>query len=128
MANNKTYTEHLKSPEWQRKRLEIMDRDNFTCVSCGTTTKTLNVHHCSNYRKNTAPQDYYDHELITLCGDCHESITINVSQCKEIIMKISTSLEDIRILNDLLYVIVNNRQSFKSILNYASSISNDEDF
>jgi 5-methylcytosine-specific restriction endonuclease McrA len=33
----KTYSELLKSPKWQKKRLEIMSRDKFTCKKCGDT-------------------------------------------------------------------------------------------
>ena len=29
------YSEQLKSPKWQKKRLEIMQRDKFTCQLCG---------------------------------------------------------------------------------------------
>ena len=40
-----TYWEKLKSPEWQKKRLEIMHRDNFMCVCCLSTENELHVHH-----------------------------------------------------------------------------------
>ena len=65
-----TYYEKLRSPQWQRKRLEIMERDDFTCRSCGSTDNPLNVHH-KTYRKNTDPWDYDDKNFITYCEDCH---------------------------------------------------------
>lgn len=52
------------------KRLEIFKRDNVTCQGCGSTTKTLHVHHCF-YSPGMRPWDYADHVLITLCEDCH---------------------------------------------------------
>ena len=64
-----TYAEKLKSPQWQRKRLAIMQRDNFTCVDCGATQKTLHVHHCFYERGD--PWDTDDSFLLTVCSDCH---------------------------------------------------------
>lgn len=40
-----TYLDQLKHPQWQRRRLEIMQRDAFTCQSCLSTESTLHVHH-----------------------------------------------------------------------------------
>lgn len=68
----KTYWEKLKDPRWQRKRLKIMERDQFACTNCGSDSETLNVHH-SFYRRGFAPWDYDDAWLTTLCEDCHES-------------------------------------------------------
>jgi len=67
-----TYAEKLRDPRWQKKRLEIMQRDEFTCMVCGETESTLNVHH-HYYDKGKDPWDYEDNALITMCEDCHES-------------------------------------------------------
>lgn len=67
----KYYTEELKSPLWQKKRLEIMQRDNWTCQICKSTDIELNVHH-SIYRKGLKPWEYENSDLITLCRDCHK--------------------------------------------------------
>lgn len=67
----KTYAEKLKDPRWQRKRLEIMERDGFKCRHCRSTEKTLNVHH-RIYRKGKMPWDYEDDVFVTLCEDCHK--------------------------------------------------------
>lgn len=64
-----TYSEKLRDPRWQRKRLEIFSRDNFACVSCGDKTKPLNVHHLV-YRK-IDPWAYPDYLYQTLCEGCH---------------------------------------------------------
>jgi len=64
----KSYSEKLKDPRWQRKRLEIMQRDKFACKNCGIDTKTLNVHHLE-YRGE--PWECPNLLLITLCEDCH---------------------------------------------------------
>jgi 5-methylcytosine-specific restriction endonuclease McrA len=60
-----------KSPLWQRKRLEIMERDNFKCCDCQSDDKTLNVHH-KYYIYGKKPWEYADGILITLCEDCHK--------------------------------------------------------
>ena len=66
------YAEKLKSPNWQKKRLEIMQRDGFRCKRCGNNDKQLHVHHiiyCNDFKD---PWDYPDYLLITLCMDCHD--------------------------------------------------------
>jgi hypothetical protein len=66
-----TYSERLKDPRWQRRRLEILQRSDFSCERCEATDKTLHVHH-KLYRKGAMPWEYADHELHALCEDCHE--------------------------------------------------------
>jgi len=75
------YSEKLKDPRWQRKRLEIMQRDEFACNSCGDTDSTLNVHH-KTYRKGADPWDYDDENFSTLCQSCHKSIHADLYQIK----------------------------------------------
>jgi hypothetical protein len=74
MARQKSYYELLRHPNWQRKRLEIMEREQFACQRCESTTKTLNVHH-TYYEKGCKPWEYPDESLMCLCEDCHEKIT-----------------------------------------------------
>ena len=65
-----TYYQKLKSPQWQRVRLRIMERDNFTCWICGDKNNTLNIHH-KTYRKGAEPWEYDDENFVTLCESCH---------------------------------------------------------
>jgi hypothetical protein len=65
------YYELLKDPRWQKRRLEIMQRDNFECRKCGDTKTTLNVHH-RYYVTGRDPWEYPAFSLITLCIRCHE--------------------------------------------------------
>lgn len=67
----KTYSELLRDPRWQRKRLEILNRSNFACDECNASDKTLNVHH-KRYKKGAAPWEYDNNDLCSLCEDCHE--------------------------------------------------------
>lgn len=63
------YSEKLKDPRWQRKRLEILQRDDWTCQNCQDSTRTLQVHH-REYHGN--PWDAPNESLETLCEECHE--------------------------------------------------------
>jgi ribosomal protein L37AE/L43A len=67
----KTYAEKLLDPKWQKKRLEILQRDNFTCQGCLDKESTLHVHH-KTYIKGREPWDYDNYNFITLCETCHE--------------------------------------------------------
>lgn len=71
MQKNMTYSEKLKHPKWQKKRLEILQRDEFACRECGNDKNTLHVHH-GHYENGLAPWEYDDWTLKTLCKDCHE--------------------------------------------------------
>ncbi len=66
------YSTKLKDPRWQKKRLEILQRDNWTCRKCGDTKSTLVVHH-KDYLPKTEPWDYPNDLLTTVCEDCHLS-------------------------------------------------------
>lgn len=68
-----TYSEKLRDPRWQKKRLEILERDEFMCCVCQDSEHQLHVHH-KNYSKNTAPWDYPDSNFVTLCCECHEIV------------------------------------------------------
>jgi len=69
----KDYSELLKDPRWQKKRLQILQRDKFKCKLCGDEKATLHVHH-KEYINGYAPWEYDNKSLITLCEDCHFQI------------------------------------------------------
>lgn len=74
MAKDKrTYWEKLQDPRWQKRRLEILERDNFACLVCHDKTETLHVHH-GYYRKDLEPWEYPAPSLHTLCETCHADI------------------------------------------------------
>lgn len=78
----KTYAEKLKHPKWQKRRLEILERDRFECQDCGDTETTLHIHH-KIYRKNAEPWDYKDSELVTLCENCHAGESESLKKAPE---------------------------------------------
>lgn len=79
----KSYSELLRDPRWQKKRLETLERAGWKCHNCKDTTSTLNVHH-KQYRRGAAPWDYPDHDLQVLCETCHELEHAVLDNLKEI--------------------------------------------
>jgi hypothetical protein len=67
------FQEQIKSPLWQKKRLEILERDEFTCRNCECKDKTLHIHHLY-YIKNRMIWNYNNTSLITVCEDCHKKM------------------------------------------------------
>lgn len=82
-----SYSELLKSPKWQKKRLEIFKRDRFKCKLCSDTETSLNIHH-TYYENGKLPWEYESESLVTLCEHCHYEL-----KSLEI-----TDIEDIKIL------------------------------
>jgi hypothetical protein len=66
------YSAKLKDPKWQRRRLEILGRDDFRCRLCQDTAATLAVHHLAYTAAQ--PWDEPESNLITVCEHCHELI------------------------------------------------------
>ena len=74
MSTRKTkrdYAQERLDPRWQKKRLDIMNRDSFACCDCGDENTTLNVHH-RYYVTGRKPWEYPDWSFQTLCYPCHE--------------------------------------------------------
>lgn len=65
-----SYTEQLLDQRWQERRKHILQRDNFTCQWCGSTDKTLHIHHFT-YETGAMAWDAPEDDLITICCDCH---------------------------------------------------------
>jgi hypothetical protein len=82
----KSYFELLKDPRWQRRRLEILQRSDFSCENCESADKTLHVHH-KLYRKGAMPWDYSDDELQALCEDCHAAEHVIREELAEVMAK-----------------------------------------
>jgi hypothetical protein len=66
-----TYAQKLKDPRWQRKRLEVLERAQWSCQACLDSTSTLHVHH-KHYIKGREPWEYDPDQLAVLCEGCHE--------------------------------------------------------
>lgn len=85
-----TYSGKLKDPRWQKKRLEILERDNWECQICGDNESTLIVHH---YKYSGEPWEVEDKYLKTLCEDCHDSEHQCMKEQKELLTEAMSEFE-----------------------------------
>lgn len=70
MARRPSYRTQLQHPEFQKVRLEVLERDGWRCRWCETGNVNLQVHH-GYYKKNAEPWDYERESLWSLCKNCH---------------------------------------------------------
>jgi hypothetical protein len=70
-----TYAEKLRNPLWQKKRLQVLNRDKWACRCCRDTSKELHVHH-KKYIRGRNPWESPMDDLETLCRSCHAFITL----------------------------------------------------
>ena len=75
-----TYQEKLKDPRWQKKRLEIFERDGWKCTECKNDQITLHIHH-EEYEGD--PWDAPDYKLKTLCEACHNKKSDKLVQLQD---------------------------------------------
>jgi len=126
-----TYSEKLKDPRWQKKRLEIFNRDDWKCLNCGATTKTLIVHHL---KYDGDPWKVENEFLKTLCEDCHELShdDVKIEESIEGLLNILKGLDSqsYRILTQFLIELKNIKPDrFKSsIFVLWASIAHDRNF
>lgn len=103
-----TYADKLRSPKWQRKRLEILERAGWKCQSCGATDKNLQVHHLVYSKRD--PWDYADDCYQSLCDECHairQELSDKASNALKLALKnVSTERMD-KIANELIAAAMN---------------------
>jgi len=120
-----SYSDQLKHPLWQKKRLEIMSRDGFKCCDCNNTDKMQNVHH-KYYTDGKKPWEYPDKCLITLCEDCHEKRHRIDNKFKEFLEVLPAGFGTVSHGN--LWQLYNSPKSFSQLLGYVfDSIMNGAD-
>ncbi len=99
-----TYGEQLKDPRWQRKRLEILERDKFACKICGDIKNQLHVHH-GGYISGLKIWEYHNWALHTLCKNCHINISSNIQSFNYALSIMTQSEENYDILKELVEII-----------------------
>lgn len=72
------YREHkfYHTTDWKRKRLEILDRDNYECQMCkerGQQSQATTVHHMVHLRTDKSLA-LTDSNLLSLCSACHNEV------------------------------------------------------
>lgn len=104
---SKSYSDLFKDPRWQKKRLEILQRDNWTCQKCGNKEDMLVVHHTwygnikeknnKNGWRKRYPWEYENECLITLCKDCHE---IEHDKIEDVLSDLNQTLKNKGFISD----------------------------
>lgn len=92
-SESMTYQDQIKSPKWQKKRLEVLNLNRFKCEECQSESQQLHVHH-TYYRKGRKIWEYDNVELKCLCEDCH-------SKTHDLNDKILQSLGFLEVIADL---------------------------
>jgi 5-methylcytosine-specific restriction endonuclease McrA len=62
---------YMNSYEWNLKRKDVLERDNYCCQNCGMTGVPLDVHHITYPLKH---RDVKLDQLIAICRECHTHI------------------------------------------------------
>jgi len=97
------YLEKLRDPRWQKKRLEVLTRDDWCCQMCFDSKSTLHVHHMY-YEAGHEPWDYPLTTFRTLCETCHTEEGESKRETEAILIK---SLRRSGALNAELYELQN---------------------
>lgn len=66
------YKALLQLPQWQKKRLEVLEAAGWKCSECGAEDRQLQVHH-KRYIAGAKPWEYESDDLAVLCDRCHEA-------------------------------------------------------
>lgn len=77
-------------PNWQKKRLEILERDEYCCQSCLDSDSKLNVHHKS-YVRDRDIWDYPNYYFTTLCDDCHNQFHEKIEMFNDALARMDNS-------------------------------------
>lgn len=65
-----SYSEKLKDPRWQKRRLKVLEYADWRCQLCGAKDKPLHCHH-SYYARGKDPWQYPAGAIICVCETCH---------------------------------------------------------
>jgi 5-methylcytosine-specific restriction endonuclease McrA len=65
------YQQKLRLPQWQKRRLHVLERADWRCAICGSKDQELHVHHLE-YNNGKEPWDYPDTNFLVVCRPCHE--------------------------------------------------------
>ena len=117
--SDSSWNDQYKSPKWQKKRLEILERDEFTCLNCGSKDDQLHVHHI-DYIYGNKVWEYNNCNFLTLCEKCHKKAHKLKDSFKEILhqcfgeLRYEKSLEDLELFQSaLILFFVSNEDSPK---------------
>jgi len=79
-----SYSEQIKHPLWIQKRDEILKRDDYKCVICGTSLHKLEVHHLC-YLPDLLAWEYDIELMVTVCKKHHYELTYDLPKISGLI-------------------------------------------
>ena len=79
-----SYKEQLTHPLWIKKRIEILERDNYCCQICGSELHKLEVHHLC-YLPDFLIWEYDDELMVSVCGIHHYQLTYDMPKISGLI-------------------------------------------
>lgn len=79
-----SYYEQLQHPLWHKKRLEILQRDDYKCQICGSNIHKLEIHHLC-YFPDLLVWEYDDELMITVCKKHHLQLTYDLPKISGLI-------------------------------------------
>lgn len=83
----KSYSEKLKDPRWQKKRLKAFESADWECSCCKDKSSPLHVHH-KQYIKGREPWQYDIDQLEVLCEKCHQDFHDNYDYLIDVISRL----------------------------------------
>jgi|ERR1035437_80962 formyltetrahydrofolate synthetase len=96
---NKTYSESLKDPRWQKKRLKLLEAANWECSACGCKEDTLEIHH-TYYAFGVPIWDHEDQFLRVVCSSCHKQHQEMMNHAYRVIGLVPSAVMSISTLAD----------------------------
>ena len=75
------FADQYDDPRWQKKRLEILKRENYICQHCKKQKNELRAHH-TYYNYNKKIWEYENESLLCLCQRCHSNLHNFLNQSK----------------------------------------------
>ena len=89
-AKSTAWSRKYKDPRWQKKRLEILERDLWTCRCCMSEEDGVELHvHHGYYRLDAeGPWDYESETLWTLCRKCHKEATDDMREIRTVLARL----------------------------------------
>lgn len=124
----KTYAEKLKSPKWQKKRLDILNLKGFKCEKCGDEENQIQVHH-RFYITGREPWEYDNDVFQVLCEKCHEAshkkevetIEVVPVRYQELIMLLDET--DLLATKHLVHTLTNFKNEYGDIITLIAGLS-----
>ena len=104
--NKKDYKNYLQDPRWLLRRNQILTRDKNTCQFCGAQDRVLHVHH-KYYIEGLKPWEYDDDALISLCKNCHESVTSDGRELYQAFLYFRDSMKKFGFSNSVVITLLN---------------------